>query len=524
MATRNILLDPRYPAFIERYHADSLRFAVEVCGLIPSEDQVKLFDALTPSNAKVSVVSGTTTGKTAAFGRIVLWHLLAHPYANYEGKIEIGSNTYIGAPRIAQVGDGVWKEMQDARLGILSGPHAWIEQYFVITKTRVIVIGYEDQWFVSMIALQKGASVGVAGKHRYWQMIIIDEAAGVPDDHFNVIDGTQSQGGNRTLMASQGVRNSGRFYDSHHTLSKRVGGSWVNLRFSSEASPLVTLQWLKEREIECGGRNTVEYQIRFLGLFAEDSSRMLLTRAEIEAAFRPRALIKEDEPYGLLILSDVGLGEYRDESVAVIAKIFGMDDYGENALRVEFIKIAICTNTKDEIDFAGDLANLYLGGDFPNATLYVDNGGIGHSVIKLLEREGIPVNRVDWGKPCFKTEYKNRFYNLRACANVRLRDAIRQGRALLPQGLDPRLIEKIIDQGTHLPYHFVEAGGLRYLMMSKEDMRKEGIKSPDIFDCFAFAFLENVTFIVAGGYTLPGTAERVASATDAAAAALADVE
>jgi hypothetical protein len=28
---------------------------------------------------------------------------------SYEGKVEIGSNTYIGAPQVQQVSDGVWK-------------------------------------------------------------------------------------------------------------------------------------------------------------------------------------------------------------------------------------------------------------------------------------------------------------------------------------------------------------------------------------------------------------------------------
>ncbi|MDR2787126.1 MAG: DEAD/DEAH box helicase family protein [Candidatus Accumulibacter sp.] len=95
---RNLLEDPRYADFVERYHADPLRFAVEVTGSIPSADQESLFQAITPENARVSVVSGTGTGKTAAFARIALWHLLCFPVAVYEGKVEVGSNTYIGAP------------------------------------------------------------------------------------------------------------------------------------------------------------------------------------------------------------------------------------------------------------------------------------------------------------------------------------------------------------------------------------------------------------------------------------------
>ena len=494
---RNLLEDPRYQAFVERYHADPLRFAVEVTGFMPSADQMDLFQSITAPNAKVSVVSGTGTGKTASFARIALWHLLCFPVAVYDGKVEVGSNTYIGAPFIQQVADGIWKEMQDARIAIANGPHAWINDFFTITKTRVHVNGYAEQWFVTQIAMKKGEAIGVAGKHRYWQLIIIDEAAGVPDEHFDVIDGTQTQPGNRTLMASQGARSAGRFYDSHHTLSIENGGSWLPLRFNSELSPFVTTKWLRERESESGGRHSVEYQIRVLGLFAQSSSNVLMTRADIEAAFKPRKIIGDDEPFGLVVLSDVALGEYRDDSVAIVAKVIGDADHGPDARRVEFIEIPICANDKNEIDLAGDLVNLV--GKLSNATLYVDAGGVGATVCKLIERSGATVTRVNWGAPCFKNEYKSRFYNLRACAMVRFRDAIRQGRVVLPQGISKKLREKIIDQGSRLPYHFSEAGGLRYVMESKENMRRDGIKSPDMIDAMSFIFLEGATYMVAGG-------------------------
>lgn len=518
----SILADPYYQDFVNRYQHDPLRFAIEVTGFSPSADQRDLFNSIIDPTAKVSVVSGTGTGKTAAFARIALWHLLCHPVAVYDGKLEIGSNTYIGAPRIQQVADGIWKEMKDAQLAIANGDCSWIIDYFTITKTRVFVKGYDAQWFISQVAMQAGQSIGVAGKHRFWQMIIIDEAAGVPDTHFDVIDGTQTQGGNRTLLASQGVRNAGRFYESHHNLSKKNGGSWTSLRFNSERSPFVTLQWLKEREDESGGRNSVEYQIRVLGLFAENSGENLLSRVELEEAFKNRKIIAENEPYGLLVLSDVGLGEYRDDSVAIIAKVIGYGEHGIEARRVEYIQIPICTNARNEIDFAGDLTNLV--GKLSNATLYVDNGGVGATVTKLIERSGVAVERIDWGKPCFKKAYKERFYNLRAQAMVCFRDAVRQGRVVMPQNLDRHLKEKILLQGARLPYHFAEAGGLRYVMDKKEEMRKNGIKSPDLIDAMSFAFLEGVTYMTTENDFAAKADDRLAAARDKAMKELEGIE
>ena len=131
--------------------------------------------------------------------------------------------------------------------------------------------------------------------------------------------------------------------------------------------------------------------------------------AELERAFEPRKIIQDDEAYGLFVLADVGLGEYRDESVAVVAKVVGYGDFGDDARRVEFIEIPYCTNSKNEIIFAGDLVNLV--GKLSNATLLVDNGGVGATLNKLIEASGVPVVRVNWGKPCFKKEYQDRFYN-----------------------------------------------------------------------------------------------------------------
>ena len=495
---KTLLQDSRYPAFVERYHADPLRFAVEVAGLEPSADQVKLFYDIAPKNAQVSVVSGTGTGKTTAFARIALWHLLCFPIASYDDsdKIEIGSNTYICAPVVQQVADGVWKEMEDTREQIRNGLHAWILDYFTITATQVFVNGYKAQWFITQAALQKGKSVSIAGKHRYWQMFIVDEAAGVSDEHARVIEGTQTSAGNRTLLASQGVRTAGWFYDTHHKLAKANGGSWTALRFNSEKAPWVTKDWLRAREIESGGRHSVEYRIRVLGEFAQSTSNMLLTRPDIDKALEGKQIIGDEEPYGYLVLSDVAAGVYRDSSVVWIAKVIGSADQGEDARRVEFIELPVNDNAINEVDLAGRIID--IAGRKPNSTTYLDAGGIGAAVLKLIHLSDGVATGINWGKPCFRKEYKDRFYNLRACAMVRFRDAIKQGRVSIRADMSQQTLQQLIDEATRLPFHFSEAGGLKYVMEKKEEMKKQSIKSPDLIDAMAFAFLEGVSYMAAG--------------------------
>jgi hypothetical protein len=53
----------------------------------------------------------------------------------------------------------------------------------------------------------------------------------------------------------------------------------------------------------------------------------------------------------------------------------------------------------------------------------------------------------------------------------------------------------MIEQGSRIPYHYDEQA--RRVIMKKEDMKKEGIPSPDIWDALSFAFLEDAHFNMA---------------------------
>ncbi len=520
MARKTIFEDSRYEAFVARYHADPLRFAVEVCGMVPSEDQTDLLVAMSAPDAKVSVVSGTGTGKTMTFARIGLWSLLAHPFGFFDGEFQVGSNTYIGAPLVQQVGDGVWKELQDAKIAICNGPVAWIAEYFTITKTRVEVNGYESQWFIAQIAMAKGQSIGVAGKHRWFQMIIVDEAAGVPDGHFDVIDGTQTQGGNRTLMASQGVRPSGRFYDSHHKFSHKNGGSWRSLRFNSENSPFVTSKWLKEREIESGGKDSIEYQIRVLGLFPEQTDKFLLGRGQVERLIRPKAakVIGDQEAFGNLIIIDVGAGVYRDKTVVTHARVIGNGDRIESdPRRMDVMSIPVFSNSLDWEDVAGRAFD--FGQQLSNVTYVVDIGGQGIQFAKILERLGAAnIVYSNWGSPSFKKRYKERFFNQRAQCSVHAAEAVKDGR----MSFSEQYTKDLLDQGSRIPYFFDEKA--RYHIVPKEKMKEDGIPSPDLWDTVCMGFLESAHYIQSQSDSVGSTDDRKALARERAKDAFAGVE
>lgn len=484
---------PEYHEFLERYQNDLVGFCFDICGLALTMDQQDLAVAMENPRARVSVVSGTGTGKTAIVACICLWHLICFPVTRYDGKEEIGSNTYIGAAALQQVADGVWKEMNDRFAYMKTIPELqWLTSRIMNLAESWYITGYKETWFIRKIALGNSDSVAIAGKHRFYQLIVVDEASGVSDKHFDVIKGTQTQGGNRTLLLSQGTKTVGFFYRTHHELSQInipfADGGWVNLCFNSENAPHVSWEWIQERLIECGGRDSVEYRIRVLGEFAEDDEKTLINRLMINRALQiVEPIIKEDEPYGWFLLCDVAMGEYRDYSVCVLAKVIGVG----NARRVEFKSLLVYSNSIDMRQFRGRIIEEYQ--KLSNARVLVDAGGNGLQLCKDLEEEGVDVHRISWGNPCFNSENKKRFINLRAQAMVGLRDAIRDGRCKLPE-VDGRIKETMIYQATHLPYSFTEK--TQFQMMSKQKMREQGIPSPDIMDAFSFPFLERVHYNV----------------------------
>ncbi len=58
MAVRRLHKDPRWPAFVERYAFDLVRFAAEVVGLSPTFQQIEIYESVQDPGSRTSVASG----------------------------------------------------------------------------------------------------------------------------------------------------------------------------------------------------------------------------------------------------------------------------------------------------------------------------------------------------------------------------------------------------------------------------------------------------------------------------------
>lgn len=473
--------DERYPDFVARYAFDCTRFAIEVCGLDPTWQQIELFDSVSLPGSRTSASSGHGTGKTSGFAIIAMWHLLCY----------YNSNTFLTAPKLTTVHDGVWKEFADLSTKIQTGQQGWIWDYYTIETQRVYVKGFKLSWWVVAKTAPRGSPENLAGSHRDWLLWLADEASGIPDPNFAVITGALTDERNRMVLASQPTRSSGFFYDTHHGLSMDEDGVWNNLVFNSEESPIVSAAFIAEKKRQY---TSEEYEIKVQGRFPQESSKYLLGPKAIENCIGLQ-VIRSDDAFGWLIPVDVGGGGYRDKTVVLALKVTGNGEYGDDARRAQLVKVPICSNSQDVSDLHGEI--IVEAGKRNNSTVLIDAGGIGLGVCKQLEKDDFTnFKKVYWGSPNFKKEYKDRYVNQRAQAICGLSRAVQEGRFGVDEGIDLAFVKQMVREGSRIPYHYDDKA--RRYIAKKEDMKKDGIPSPDIWDSLSFAYLEDAHYNLSG--------------------------
>lgn len=445
----------------------------------------------------------SNTGKTNGFGALGLWHLLCY----------VRSNTFLTAPKAETVQKGVFKEFAGHYSAIQRGPHAWICDYFTIEAEKVYVKGFKLEWWIVAKTAPRGSPENLAGAHNAWLLWLADESSGIPDANFGVIGGSLTDERNRMAMASQPTRPSGFFYDSHHRLSKDNGGPWMPLVFNSEESPLVSDSFIRDKLIEYGGEESPEYQIKVQGRFPENGEGFLLGRKAVEARVGAPRVIAEDEDWGHLLVIDVGAGVHRDKTVMSHFKVIGKGDrLDPDPRRVDLVDVPIYSNSMDWAEVARKATDYALG--LSNVSVLVDASGMGIQFARQMEQYGCPnVKAVKWGEYNFKARLKERFYNQRAQCTVHAAEAVKDGRISLAD----KERKDMLDQASRLPFFIDEKG--RWHIWKKEDMQKEGIPSPDLWDTVCMAFLEDAHYIVHEGSS-QGISESKAKLVDDMAAEL----
>lgn len=393
---------------------------------------------------RVAIRSCHASGKTFTASNVVLTFLAAFPE----------SAVITTAPTARQVEHVLWREIRGM---VANSKYPLADKEPLKTKWELA-----ENWFA--LGLSVNQPEAFQGFHNKHILFVVDEASGVADEIFEAIEGGLSGGTSKLLMIGNPTRNSGYFYEAFKQSNVK------KIRISAFDTPnlegpghyikgLVTKGWIKEVEGKYG-KDSDFYRVRVLGDFPKSEADSFIGLDLVEKAVQNSALHGEKEYIGVDVARFGG-----DETVLMYRK-------GNYAKILEKIQ------KKDTMETVGRV--VVHARDFPNARICVDSIGVGAGVVDRLMELSEVRDRTYGVNVALKAVDSENYLNSRAEAYWDLKEWLKD--ANLEPGED-------WFQLTNMKYKFTSKGQLQ--MESKDDMKKRGIKSPDVADALMLTFCED---------------------------------
>ena len=470
--------------------ADPRFFVENVIGMTQLwEKQTQIMESVR-DNSRTVVRSCNGAGKTFTTANTVTWFLTTH----------INSIVVSTAPTARQVRELLWQEINNIH------QHA---TYPLGGRCLNVSWTLGAKWFA--VGLSTDDPNRFQGFHAEHILGVIDEGAGVEAPIWEGMDAILTSSGARLLAIGNPTEPSGRFYDAFASplynkihisafdtpnfiengivLNDIKTGEWKKKLDSLIYPALITPQWAAERFMEWGEESPA-FQARIMGNFPVMGADTMLPLGWVLRAKERECTYKKEESCQMAV--DVArFGD--DESVVGIRR-------GNSVVRTEiFQNIDVHTLSK---------AAQHIANEEKPDIIKVDVVGIG---------SGVADNLRAWGYPTFDFVAQERAYspekhvNRRTEAWYNLREKLRKNECNLPSD-----DEVLIGQLTAPKYKFDAAG--RYVLESKDDMKKRGLDSPDRGDVVAMLFDSDETeydSVIAKDYTgtstvvKPGTLQAI---------------
>jgi len=440
--------------FVLRYRDDPALFVTEVLGATPYPYQAEFLNALATGERKMSVRSGHGTGKSTTASWAMLWFVL----------LRFPNKVVVTAPTSGQLFDALFAELK-----------RWINELpdqlkvlLTVKADRVELTAASSEAFISARTSRAETPEALAGVHSANVLLVVDEASGVPEKVFEAAAGSMSGHAATTILMSNPTRSSGTFFESQ----TRMASSWWTRRWSCVDSPLVSEEFVDEMRARYGEESNA-FRIRVLGEF-------------------PMA---DDDTIIPFHLADSAIK--RDIEVTPDAKpIWGLD-----VARFGADKTALCKrygNVVTEISSwqgldlmqtVGRVMAEYegLSPSMRPSEILVDSIGVGGGVVDRLRELGAPVRGINVGEaPAMGGTYMN----LRAELWFKTKGWLEDRSCKIPN--DDQLLAEL----TSIRYAFTPSGKMK--AESKDDMRKRGLKSPDLADALCLTMASDAATALSG--------------------------
>ncbi len=438
---------------------DPVFFVTEIIGAIPEQYQADLLRAVA-ANPYVAAHTGHGVGKTTFDAWLMLWFIFCH----------IDSKVITTAPTWRQVKDLLWTEAHKWARKMDLSKMGWMAKYTLL-DTRLEI---SEEWFAT--GESSDDPVKLEGYHAEDILYIVDEAKGVPDGHFDSMDGGMTTAGARMCLTSTPGDTTGKLWNvcsGKEDKEKPEGDPtrWVIFHVNAEDSDRVSDKWIEGRG-RVWGKKSALYRIRVKGEFTETTTDTLIPAPWFDAAME-RELQQKKRPVRVMSVDVARYGADRT--------IIG---YREGDTVTQFIKL-------DRSNIAETSQRVYdEARTFEPDLIVVDEVGIGAGVLDDLSswRRKATRSRVHGFSGARKPINEDDYYNARAECYWHLRDIFGDGHIAI--AIDD---ENLAGQLTSLRYEYRNKGQHTVILVqSKEEIRRKGDPSPDEADALMMLFCQDV--------------------------------
>lgn len=426
-----------------------------------------------------AIASGHGIGKSAGMAQLILWAMSTHE----KTKGVVTANTF------KQLTTKTWPELIKWH-GLLINRH-----WFTCTATSLYHVSDEKGWRVDAIPWSAHNTEAFAGLHNEGRRIFIgmDEASGIADPVWETTEGALTDDNTEIIWLATGnpTRARGRFRECF-TKQRHL---WGTANVDSRTVEGVNLDRI-EKWRRLYGEDSQFFNVRVRGEFVEADANQLITMEWIAEA-RARGFQGPPDTGDVAVLrvtADVADGG-EDDTVITVAKHIG--PY-KHILRMEKFSFQPSVATIESADAAERMFKAW-GGDPANGDdIVIDALGVGAGTAGTLMKRNLPVIAYKGGEASSSGMYRNR----RVQSYIALRNDFRDGFIILDPAMfeDESLWEEFEEQLCSVR----SKPGAEKLedLVTKDEMRRAGIKSPDHADSLAMQFA-TATPVLHSGYTSP---------------------
>lgn len=466
----------------DSYRTDPVSWARDVLGIHMWSKQVEICESV-KRNKRTVVASCHSSGKSLVSSVLSCWWVAVHP----PGSAIVIST----APTYRQVNAILWEEMRKHHRtaealglplpGSITGSDVW-----KLPNGQMVGMGRKPK---------DGDSHAFQGIHRRYVLVIIDEAAGVPEELWTGVEAITTTANSRILAIGNPDDRETTFGDVYE--EERYGDLWHRIRIPAQATPnftgeyvpsplpdvLLQRSWVDDRRA-AWGEDDARFKSKVLAQFPDNSEFGLFG-----APLLARAFVDTDEEVraeGTLTLG-VDVARYGEDKTVVAARrgrlCWVEDDWrGMDTVysAEQVIRIAERLADKDQ-----------QGRVCETVEIRVDGIGVGAGVVDTLKAAAVKYEHRH-RKPCWFTVREMNgsarppkelggsqagYGNARAYWHDQLKHQMRNGRVRLESH------EQLADELRGCRFRY--SSGKMYIE-SKEEIRSRGGKSPDYADAIVY--------------------------------------